>query len=154
MKGVERDVGFRPAFSWTHVISFEETNLVGNVYFARHIAWQGRCREMFLKEHAPEILRDLERDLRLVTLRVSCEYYEELRAFDEVRINMTLAYHRQHRIGLEFEYLVLRDKGTNVCGRGHQEIGCMRLKDADLVPCAVPELLARALSGFEISHDV
>ena len=36
------------AFEYRHVVSFEETNLVGNVYFANHLSWQGRCRELFL----------------------------------------------------------------------------------------------------------
>jgi enediyne biosynthesis thioesterase len=91
----------KPAFIYRHVVSFEETNVVGNVYYTRHISWQGRCREMFLKQHAPEILHDIARDLRLVTLRMSCEYFEELNAFDEIEIQMRLAHLRQHRIGLE-----------------------------------------------------
>src|ERR1700675_4195534 len=80
------DTASRSAFSYRHVVTFEETNMVGNVYFTQHIAWQGRCRELFLKEHAPSILDELARDLRLVTLRVSCEYFEELSAFDEIEV--------------------------------------------------------------------
>src|SRR3954464_1971785 len=95
----------RPAFIYRHVVSFEETNVVGNVYFTRHIAWQGRCREMFLKENAPDILNEIARDLRLVTLRVSCDYFEELNALDEIDIYMSLAYLRQHRIGLNFDIM-------------------------------------------------
>ena len=96
------------AFRYRHVVSFEETNLVGNVYFARHISWQGRCREMFLLAHAPAVLADLNRSLRLVTLNVACEYFAELRALDEIEIAMSLAYQRQHRIGLAFDYRLVR----------------------------------------------
>ena len=46
------------AYEYRHVVGFEETNLVGNVYFTEHLRWQGRCREMFLKEHAPEVLAE------------------------------------------------------------------------------------------------
>ena len=63
------------AYEYHHIVGFEETNVVGNVYYANHISWQGRCREMFLRDNAPEILDELSRGLALVTLRVSCEYF-------------------------------------------------------------------------------
>src|SRR2546423_12032551 len=99
----------RAAFVQQHTVLFEETNLVGNVYYVRHVAWQGRCREMFLKEHAPSILDEIARDLRLVTLRVACDYFEELRAFDLIEIQMRLSHLRQNKVGLDFAYLVQRD---------------------------------------------
>ncbi|NOZ08594.1 MAG: acyl-CoA thioesterase, partial [FCB group bacterium] len=74
----------RPFFEFHHIVSFAETNLVGNVYFVNYIKWQGECRELFLREHAPDILEELTRGLSLVTVRVSCEYFQELTAFDEI----------------------------------------------------------------------
>ena len=65
-------------YEYTHIVGFEETNLVGNVYYANHVRWQGRCRELFLRDHAPEILDELRNGLYLVTVRVSCEYFNEL----------------------------------------------------------------------------
>src|SRR5882672_2394132 len=41
------------AYEYRHIVGFEETNLVGNVYYVKHVAWQGRVREMFLREHVP-----------------------------------------------------------------------------------------------------
>lgn len=137
------------AFIYHHVVSFEETNVVGNVYFTRHIAWQGRCREMFLKENAPDILNEIARDLRLVTLRVSCDYFEELNALDEIDIHMSLAYLRQHRIGLNFDIMKLRPAGSNLAARGSQEIGCMRLRGGTLAPVSPPASLAKALKPFQ-----
>jgi enediyne biosynthesis thioesterase len=139
----------RPSFTYRHAVSFEETNVVGNVYFARHISWQGRCREMFLKQNAPKILADIARDLRLVTLRVSCEYFEELNAFDEIDVQMSLAYIRQNKLGLNFSYLKVQDGPPAVAARGFQEIGCMRLTGQGLVPINVPPSLAEALKPFQ-----
>ena len=48
------------AYEYKHVVSFDETNLVGNVYYSNHVRWQGLCREMFLYEHAPEMLTALK----------------------------------------------------------------------------------------------
>ena len=36
-----------------------DTNMVGNVYFATFIKWQGLCRELCLAKHAPGFLRRL-----------------------------------------------------------------------------------------------
>src|SRR5829696_8551310 len=92
------------AYEYRHTVGFEETNLVGNVYYANHVRWQGRCREMFLRDHAPEVLDELSRGLHLVTTRVPCEYLSELFAFDEVVIGMRLDNLAQNRISMVFEY--------------------------------------------------
>lgn len=139
----------RPSFSYRHIVAFEETNVVGNVYFTRHISWQGRCREMFLRQHAPDILGEISRDLRLVTLRVSCDYFEELNAFDEIDVRMSLAHIRQNKIGLNFSYLKTGAGPAATAARGFQEIGCMRLTAKGLVPISVPPQLAEALRPFQ-----
>ncbi len=137
-----------PVFIYHHVVSFEETNVVGNVYYARHVAWQGRCRELFLKEHAPEILDEIAKDLRLVTLRVSCEYFEEVRAFDEIEIRMSLLYQNVHRIGVAFDYMLQREEVETLAARGAQEIACMRCVGSSLTPTAVPPALRSALQLY------
>ena len=143
--------GLRPrlAFIYRHIVSFEETNVVGNVYFTRHISWQGRCREMFLKQNVPEILNNIAGDLRLVTLRVSCEYFAELNAFDEIEVQMRLAHFRQHRIGLDFDIFKLVPTGGLRAARGFQEIACMRTTSNGLVPIHPPSALVEALKVFE-----
>jgi enediyne core biosynthesis thioesterase len=138
----------RPAFIYRHIVSFEETNVVGNVYYTRHISWQGRCREMFLKANAPKILDEIARDLRLVTLRVSCEYFEELNAFDEIEVRMTLAHLRQHRIGLDFNIVRLQPTENICAAQGFQEIACMQAADNGLLPIHPPAVLVEALRPF------
>src|ERR1051326_8390050 len=70
-------------YEYRHVVSFQETNLVGNVYYTNHLAWQGRCRELFLRDHAPDVIEQLDGELSLATTSCSCEYFAELLAFDE-----------------------------------------------------------------------
>ncbi len=127
------------AFEYRHIVSFEETNLVGNVYYANHVRWQGPCRELFLRDYAPEILEELERDLALVTTRVSCEYFNELFAFDEVIIRMRAGAVSQSRITMLFDYLRVGDGGEQLIARGEQQIACMRRSDSGAVPTPVPD---------------
>lgn len=137
------------SYSYRHTISFEETNLVGNVYFTRHLSWQGRCRELFLRDYAAEVLDELRGDLRLVTLNVSCEYFAELHALDTVEIQMRLAQLHQNRIKLRFDYLLQGGAPELLVARGLQEIGCMRQVGGGLAPTAVPGPLASALAEFD-----
>ena len=61
------------AYLHRHRVTFDETNLVGNVYFAHFLHWQGHCREHFLADHAPGVLGALADGLALVT--VNCAVY-------------------------------------------------------------------------------
>lgn len=142
--------GRKRKFVWHHCISFEETNVVGNVYFTRHLSWQGKCREMFLKTHAPGTLRELAGDLRLVTLNVSCTYFDELVAFDEIALHMGLTHLNQHRIGLDFAYMRAGEnpRSGQRFAQGSQEIGCMRLGKSGLMPVSPPDELNAALQLF------
>lgn len=137
-------------YEYRHVIGFEETNLVGNVYFANHVYWQGRCREMFIYEHTPEIVGRLSRDLAMVTTRVSCEYLAELAAFDEVIIRMRLVSLTQNRISMDFEYWRRVDgrEELELVARGQQQVACMRRDGDRLLPAPVPERLSEALREY------
>jgi enediyne biosynthesis thioesterase len=133
------------AYEYRHVVGFEETNLVGNVYYVNHVRWQGRCRELFLREHAPEVLAELSRGLCLVTTRCSCEYLVELAALDEVVVRMRLGMLTQSRITLVFEYWRAHDGAEALVATGEQQVACMRREGGRFVPTPVPEALREAL---------
>jgi enediyne biosynthesis thioesterase len=134
-------------YEYKQVIGFEETNLTGNVYFTNYFHWQGKAREHFLREYAPEILPQLEDGLALVTLQCSCSFLDEVKAFDEVTVRMFLENIQQNRITVRFEYW--RDAPEPVLvARGEQQIACMRRDEGRLSPAPVPACLRRALAGF------
>src|SRR6185295_14149684 len=139
------------AYEYRHVVGFEETNLVGNVYYANHVRWQGRCREMFLQRHTPELLAELARDLSLVTVRVSCEYLAELFAFDEILIRMRLGALAQNRVTMAFEYWRRAGDREELVARGEQQVACMRRDGDRLVPAPVPRALQEALRPYSVS---
>lgn len=138
-----------PAFEYRHVVGFEETNLVGNVYYVNHLRWQGRCREMFLYEHAPEILEELSNGLALATVRCSCDYLAELEAFDRVVLRMRLGEVVQNRLTLLFEYWRETDGGQELVARGEQQIACMRRDAGRTVPTPIPAALREALRPYQ-----
>jgi len=136
-------------FDYTHIVSFEETNVMGNVYFAHYLSWQGRCREMFIKEKVPGLLKLIERnELSLVTISCSCEFFSELRAFDEVIVTMQLVAVIQNRIKMNFSYLKKNGDVLKVVAKGNHEVGCFLREGADLATVSVPDILQEALTEY------
>ncbi|RKT87219.1 enediyne biosynthesis thioesterase [Saccharopolyspora antimicrobica] len=131
-----------------HTIGFEETNLVGNVYYVNYLRWQGRCREMFLREKAPGVLAELQDDLKLFTIMVDCEFYAEITAFDELSVRMRLEELTQTQIQFGFDYVHLKDGVEFLVAKGRQRVACMRGPNADTVPSRVPDELVAALAPY------
>lgn len=136
------------AFEYRHTVTFQETNVVGNVYFSNHVAWQGRCREMFLKQHAPRVLRDLEDGLSLVTLHVSCEYFDELHAFDELVIKMFAKEVTTSRLTMSFQYIRESRSGPQLVASGEQRVAAMRLANGSKTLAELPAEMVHALAKF------
>jgi enediyne core biosynthesis thioesterase len=136
-------------FEHRHTVGFEETNIVGNVYYVNYLRWQGRCREMFLKDEAPEVLADIQNDLKLFTLKVDCEFFAEITAFDELSIRMRLVDLAQTQLKFSFDYVRLDpDGGETLVARGTQRVACMRGPNNHTVPTRVPDALIRALEPY------
>ena len=136
------------AYEYRHVVGFEETNLIGNVYYANHVRWQGRCREMFLRDRAPEVIEALKHGLVLVTTRVSCEFMAELVAFDEIILRMRLGDLGQNRITMKFEYWRHTTAGEELVARGEQQVACMQREGEQVFPVPVPPELREALREY------
>ena len=144
-------------YEYRHVVGFEETNLVGNVYYVNYLRWQGRCREMFLKERAPAVLADLQDDLKLFTLKVDCEFFAEITAFDDLSIRMHLLELAQTQVHFGFDYVRLGSGAATgegsggaetLVARGSQRVACMRGPNTRTVPSRVPAALVEALEPY------
>src|SRR5436853_6985249 len=137
-KKINRRGTMMRAYEYQHTVGFEETNLAGNVYYANHIRWQGRCREMFLKQHAPDVLRQLSEGLCLITTRCSCEYLAELTAFDEIVIRMRLSAIAQNRVTMALEYWPRTNESDEWIARGDEHAVCVRLTGTRQYPAPLP----------------
>src|SRR3974390_343345 len=142
------------SYEYRHRVCFEETNVVGNVYYTNYIRWQGRCREMFLLDHAPGLLEDLDRGFAMATTRVSCSYYEELSAFDEVVLRMSAGNMTPSRLTMLFRYYrVLPNGQETLVAEGEQEVVCVRRQAAGIEPIPLPELLRDAVAQYTASSS-
>lgn len=138
-------------YDYRHVVGFEETNLVGNVYNVNYARWQGRCREMFLLEHAPGVLDELSGDLELRSIESECEYLAEVSAFDEVSIRMRLEELTQTQIGFAFDVVRVREGVEDLIARCRERVACMRGVNGASTPARVPPQLASALNAYAVA---
>lgn len=107
-------------FEYRLQVSFEDTNVVGNVYFANYFVWQGRCREAFLAQHAPRVLVDFKNGHGMITKDSSCKFLSESFAFDNIVIQMKLGRLSRTLITMEFEYFREEDNKRTLVAKGKQ----------------------------------
>ncbi|HEX5435057.1 MAG TPA: thioesterase family protein [Candidatus Angelobacter sp.] len=136
-------------YEYRHRVCFEETNIVGNVYYAHYVRWQGRCREMFLHDYAPELLQELKHGVTLATTRVSCAYYQELSLFDDVLIRMTSTAITPSRLTMHFQYFQISEHGEEqLVAEGEQEVACVRRSAGRVEPMPLPDALREAVEDY------
>ncbi|MFV2086265.1 acyl-CoA thioesterase [Micromonospora sp. LOL_021] len=128
-------------------MTFDETNLVGNVYFAHFLHWQGHCRERFLADHAPRVVKALQGgELGLVTVSCTMDYFAECFALDVVDVQMTMRSSGSHRVEMNFRFC--RDGMTVAAGR--QTVACLGRDRQPPSPVPLPPELLRAAEMFPI----
>jgi enediyne biosynthesis thioesterase len=133
------------AFEYHHTVTLDETNVVGNVYFAHFFHWQGHCREHFLAQYAPGVLSAIQRgELAMVTIASSMNYYTECFALDTIDVAMTSRTTSGNRLSMDFEF----KRRSDLAARGTQTVACMRRTDAGVVPIEIPPELSKALMAF------
>ena len=137
-------------YEYRHLVSFEDTNLVGNVYYTNHLKWQGRCREMFVRDRAPGLIEELAQGLGIVTTRCSCEYHGELHVYDEVSVRMRIGRMTPSTITMLFEYFRVQDGVEEKVATGEQRVAFVRREDVEVVPVPIPASLRAALEDFGI----
>ena len=133
-----------PSYVLCHRVTFDETNLVGNVYFAHYLHWQGHCREHFLADHAPGVLDELRTGFVLATVSCSADFYTEAWAGDLVEVHLTLERITGNRIAMSFDYR----RGGELLARGRQTVACLRRTEQGLQTAVVPAELRRALEPY------
>ena len=143
-------------YEYEHVVGFEETSLVGNVYFTNYLLWQGHCRELFLRDNAPEVLEMMaRREIMFFTHNCTCEYLGEwgFAPLDRVLVRMKLAKFRGGRLTLEFDYHNA-DRAETLVAHGHQEIYCKAFRAGAWYPEPFPITLIHALKQYAETDEL
>lgn len=84
--------------------SLEDSNLVGNVYFANYATWQGRVRDRYFHRLAPRFYRGHGEEGELRCRWVKVDHVREAMPFDHVEVVMHLQAVFEQGVELKFEF--------------------------------------------------
>jgi len=92
-------------YEYRRIVTFDDTNSVGNVYFAKFFQWMGSCREVITAEHYPELVDDRKRGFGFATEFAHIDYKHECFLFDKILIKMSVSDLSRTRIEFSFDFL-------------------------------------------------
>ncbi|MCD6185421.1 MAG: SDR family NAD(P)-dependent oxidoreductase [Deltaproteobacteria bacterium] len=91
--------------------SLDNSNLVGNVYFANYFSWQGQTRDQYFYNLIPEYFRGTEVKSELLCLESRVDHLREAMPFDKIIVSMALKKLKTFSAVFYFEYFRLEADG-------------------------------------------
>lgn len=122
--------------------TYDDTNSVGNVYFANYVRWVGKARELFFNACMPNF--DLETTRYLVlTKSFEHDFRREIAEFEPVTIRVRIARHNRKFVTLGHE--IVSDR-HGLLGRGEQAL--MFVDRESFRPLDIPADIIRGFLPF------
>ncbi len=116
-------------FVMSFIPTYDDTNSVGNVYFANYIRYVGKCRELFFTACMPDF--DIKTtDFFILTNEIQHKYRREVVEFEPILVRIRIQKHNRRFVTLEHE--ILSDAGDCI-GRGTQRLMFVASSDYSLV---------------------
>jgi enediyne polyketide synthase len=102
--------GKQPA-PFTHEIltTSENSNWVGNIYYANYGEWMARVRDLYFYRLTPDCFRNSGRDGEWVCLWCAIDHLSEAMPFDRILVTMDVAAIHRSGIDLTFDYFLLEN---------------------------------------------
>ncbi|HEV7440586.1 MAG TPA: thioesterase family protein [Methylobacterium sp.] len=128
-----------PWFVLQLIPTYDDTNSVGNVYFANYFRWVGKARELFFNVCMPDF--DLATTgFYVLTRSFSHDFRREAREFEPVFVRIRIAGHNRKFVTLTHE---IHSRTQGLLGRGEQTL--MFVDTVRYRPLDIP---ASIMAGF------
>lgn len=95
--------------------------MVGSVYFANYVRWQGKVREQFLADKAPEVLAELRNGLEHCAATANCRYHHALFPFGKVSLEISLDQLKENAALMNVDYFREAEDRRQLVASGSQE---------------------------------
>jgi acyl-CoA thioesterase FadM len=132
--------------------SLENSNTVGNIYFANYYAWQGQVRDHCFYRIIPEYFRGEGEKGELLCLQTQVQHFREAMPFDTIIVTMALKLLTKYSVTFHFEYFRQEVDGnrTKLAFGEQQNIWVVRDDKGMPVPSAFP---TPVLEKFKIAIE-
>ena len=116
-------------FTHTFMPTYNDTNSVGNIYFANYIVYVGKVREMFFRTCMPDF--DLKKtSFFILTRQIEHKFNIEAREFDVLTVRIRVFDFNRKFATLEHQIM---NQARQILGRGKQVLMFVDAKDYRLV---------------------
>ncbi len=135
--------------------SLDNSNIVGNIYFANYSAWQGQTRDRYFFNLIPEYFRGTGEKGELLCLECRVDHLREAMPFDRIVVTMALKALKTYSVVLYFEYFRLEPDGTRVklAFGEHHAVWVVRDSQGKPAPAPFPskvqEAFGRAIAEWQ-----
>jgi len=127
----------QPEVSWTHWVSYGETDAMGLAYYGNYLHWFEQARSHFLREFGASYADIEERGLFLPVREAFCRYRSPARYDQKIAVRTGIS--TWGRASLTFSYEIYnRTRDNTFMSRGYTQHACV---DEQGRPCAVPQWL-------------
>lgn len=108
-------------FIYEKTIYLGDTNMFGNVYFAKYFDWQGEARESFINRVLPNSISLFKSGIKFVTIEASMKYIKEATVFNEIILKVMVSNVKIVTFDLIFTYI--KKKTGDIIATGKEKIG-------------------------------
>jgi acyl-CoA thioesterase FadM len=120
----------------TFTTSQEDSNVVGNIYFANYSVWQGRTTDQFFHSVAPRLFEERGAHGELHRAKTSINQLRDAMPFDEITVVMRLDELYERGIHLSFDFFRKEPNGLTKIAAGQNLVSWAAVERA-----AAPRLL-------------
>ena len=100
------------------VPTYDDTNSVGNVYFANYVRWVGKARELFFNVCMPDFDLATTR-FYILTRPFTHDYRRESKEFEQITVRIKIARHNRKFVTLQHE---IHSAAQGLLGHGEQSL--------------------------------
>ncbi len=122
--------------------TYDDTNSVGNVYFANYIRWVGKARELFFNQCMPGF-QLATTNYYVLTRSFRHDFRREAKEFENVVVRVKIAQHNRKFVTLEHE---IESKEQGILGRGEQSL--MFVDTKGFRPLDIPRAIIEGFLPF------
>jgi len=116
-------------FCHQFIPTYQDTNSVGNVYFAMYLMWVGKTRELFFAHAMPDFNPN-DTEFFILTRNIEHKFQKEIKEFDEATICIKIADFNRKFVTMEHK---ITDASGALVGKGKQTLMFVDSKNYGLI---------------------
>lgn len=132
-----RDSAFEVKFS----TSLDESNLVGNVYYAHYYSWQAKAFDQFIYKVIPDFYLFSKEQRRFICLDVKVQHLREAMPFDTIEVKLYIDEVHEYGLKLSYEFFCISRGEPEKLAWGQQKVALVEGPDEKL--CKIPEIISK-----------